>query len=110
MEAAPSRSRRAGHARAQHVVDNVRRLADAARARGVVVIHVWSSSNPAPGLTLNAPLFEDWSILRRWCALLGRGAGSGLEPVRATSSLKDAHSAWEGSRLETILKATGATC
>src|SRR5258707_2157772 len=47
------------HARAQHVVDNVRRLADAARARGVIVIHVWFIVEPgAPGLTLNAPLFE----------------------------------------------------
>src|SRR5258706_5616775 len=47
------------HARAQRVVDNVRRLAEAARARGVVVIHVWFIVQPgAPGLTLNPPLFE----------------------------------------------------
>src|SRR5260370_4529715 len=47
------------HARTQRVVDNVRRLAEAARARGVVVIHVWFIVEPgAPGLTLNAPLFE----------------------------------------------------
>ena len=47
------------HARAQRVIENVRRLADAARARGVVVIHVWFVVEPgAPGLTLNAPLFE----------------------------------------------------
>jgi gluconolactonase len=35
------------HARAQRIVDNVRRLADAARARGVIVITSGSSSNPA---------------------------------------------------------------
>ena len=29
------------HAKQQNVVENVRRLADAARARGVAVIHVW---------------------------------------------------------------------
>src|SRR5260221_5786122 len=47
------------HARAQRVVDNVRRLADAARARGVVVIHRWFIVEPgAPGLNLHAPLFE----------------------------------------------------
>ena len=38
------------HARAQNVVENVRRLAAAARARGVVVIHVWFIVEPgAPG-------------------------------------------------------------
>ena len=48
-----------GHARQQRVVDNVRRLAEAARARGVVIIHVWFVVEPgAPGVTLNAPLFE----------------------------------------------------
>ena len=47
------------HARAQRVVENVRRLAEAARARGVSVIHVWFVvESGAPGLTLNAPLFE----------------------------------------------------
>ena len=48
-----------GHAREQRVVDNVRRLAEAARARGVAIIHVWFIVEPgAPGVTLNAPLFE----------------------------------------------------
>src|SRR5947199_6086990 len=48
-----------GHAREQRVVDNVRRLAEAARARGVVIIHVWFIvEQGAPGVTLNAPLFE----------------------------------------------------
>jgi gluconolactonase len=47
------------HARSQRVVDNVRQLADVARARGVVIIHVWFVVEPgAPGVTLNAPLFE----------------------------------------------------
>src|SRR5579864_3798586 len=47
------------HARQQNVVENTRRLAAAARARGVIVIHVWFVVEPgAPGLTLNAPLFE----------------------------------------------------
>ena len=33
------------HAQQQNVVENVRRLADAARARGVIVIHVHGSSS-----------------------------------------------------------------
>ena len=54
-----------GHAKQQRVVDNVRRLAEVARACGVVIIHVWFV----------------------------------VEKMRM--------SAWEGTRLETILKATG---
>ena len=47
------------HATAQNVVENVRRLAEACRASGVPVIHVWYIVEPgAPGLKQNAPLFE----------------------------------------------------
>ena len=47
------------HAREQNVVENIRRLAEVCRTRGVMVIHVWFIVEPgAPGLTLNAPLFE----------------------------------------------------
>jgi gluconolactonase len=98
------------HARAQRVVDNVRRLADAARARGIVVIHVWFVVEPgAPGLTLNAPLFEglaDAKALVRgsW----GAAPVAGLEPRPGDFIVEKMRmSAWEGSRLETILKATG---
>jgi gluconolactonase len=98
------------HARAQRVVENVRRLAEAARARGVVVIHVWFVVEPgAPGLTLNAPLFEglvDSKALVRgsW----GAAPVSGLEPRPGDFIVEKMRmSAWEGSRLETILKATG---
>jgi gluconolactonase len=98
------------HARAQRVVDNVRRLADAARARGVVVIHVWFIVEAgAPGLTLNAPLFEglvDANAMVRgsW----GAAPVAGLEPRPGDFIVEKMRmSAWEGSRLETILKATG---
>ena len=57
------------HAREQRVVDNVRRLAEVARARGVVIIHVWFIVEPgAPGVTLNAPL------VRGPCRQQGHGA------------------------------------
>ncbi|WP_407180803.1 isochorismatase family protein [Bradyrhizobium sp. STM 3562] len=98
------------HARQQHVVDNVRRLADVARARGVVVIHVWFVVEPgAPGVTLNAPLFEglvDSKAMVRgsW----GAAPVSGLEPRSGDFTVEKMRmSAWEGTRLETILKATG---
>ena len=98
------------HARQQRVVENVRRLAEVARARGVVIIHVWFVVEVgAPGVTLNAPLFEglvDSKAMVRgsW----GAAPVSGLEPVAGDFIVEKMRmSAWEGTRLETILKATG---
>src|SRR5580658_2137280 len=98
------------HARSQRVVENVRRLAEAARAHGIPVIHVWFVVEPgAPGMTLNAPLFEglvDAKALVRgsW----GAAPVAGLEPRPGDFIVEKMRmSAWEGSRLETILKATG---
>jgi gluconolactonase len=95
------------HARAQHVVENVRRLADAARARGVMIIHVWFVVEPgAPGLTLNAPLFEgvvDNKAMVR--GTWGSAPVPGLEPQPGDLVVeKNRMSAWEGTRLETYLK------
>jgi gluconolactonase len=46
------------HAKSQNVVENVRRLADAARKAGVPVIHVhYIVEKGAPGLKQTAPLF-----------------------------------------------------
>jgi len=98
------------HARQQHVIDNVRRLAETARSRGVVIIHVWFIVEPgAPGVTLNAPLFEglvDSKAMVRgsW----GAAPVQGLEPRSGDFVVEKMRmSAWEGTRLETILKATG---
>jgi gluconolactonase len=99
-----------GHARQQRVVDNVRRLAEVARARGVVIIHVWFVvEHGAPGVTLNAPLFEglvDSGAMVRgsW----GAAPVPGLEPRAGDFVVEKMRmSAWEGTKLETILKATG---
>ena len=47
------------HATSQNVVENVQSLAAACRAAGVPVIHVWYIVEAgAPGLKLNAPLFN----------------------------------------------------
>ena len=98
------------HAREQNVIENVRRVAAAARARGVAVIHVWFIVEPgAPGLTLNAPLFEgivDNKALVR--GAWGSAPVSGLEPQPGDFVVEKMRmSAWEGSRLETILRAQG---
>ena len=73
------------HAKAQNVVENIRRVAAAARAHGVPVIHVWFVVEPgAPGVTLNAPLFTGLVELRRWCE------GPGAPRLSKGSSLTSA--------------------
>jgi gluconolactonase len=98
------------HAKAQNVVENVRRLAQAARARGVIVIHVWFVVEPgAPGMTLNAPLFEG-VVDNKAMVRGGWGAApvSGLEPQASDFVVEKMRmSAWEGTRLETILRSAG---
>ena len=98
------------HARAQNVVENIRRLADACRARGVMIIHVWFIVEAgAPGFTLNAPLFEgvvDQKAMVRgsW----GAAPVTGLEPQAGDHVVEKMRmSAFEGSRLETVLRSGG---
>jgi gluconolactonase len=98
------------HAREQNVIENIRRLAEVCRARGVMVIHVWFIVEPgAPGLTLNAPLFEgvvDAKAMVRgsW----GAAPVAGLEPRPGDHIVEKMRmSAFEGSKLETVLKAGG---
>ena len=98
------------HAKQQNVVENVRRLADAARAHGVLVIHVWFVVEPgAPGMTLNAPLFEgvvDNKAMVR--GTWGAAPAGGLEPRPGDFVVEKMRmSAWEGTKLETILRASG---
>ncbi len=98
------------HCREQDAIANLMRLAEACRARGIPVIHVWFVVEPgAPGLTLNAPLFEGLADAKA----VVRGTW-GAEPVPGLAPQPGDHvvtkmrmSAWEGTSLETILKATG---
>ena len=99
-----------GHARQQNVIENIARLAEACRQRGVMVIHVWFIVEPgAPGLTLNAPLFEALQELNglvrgSW----GAAPVPGLEPKPGDFVVEKMRmSAWEGTRLETFLKSGG---
>ncbi|MEM7430234.1 MAG: cysteine hydrolase, partial [Pseudomonadota bacterium] len=98
------------HCREQDCIRNIARLADACRARGVMVIHVWFIVEPgAPGVTLNAPLFEG---LVEANALVRGTWGSqpvpGLEAKPGDYTVEKMRmSAWEGSSLETVLKSGG---
>jgi gluconolactonase len=94
------------HAKEQDVVENVKRLAAACRAKNVPVIHVWYLVEPgAPGLKLNAPLFEgvkDGNALVR--GTWGAAPAEGLEPHEGDFVVEKMRmSAWQGTRLENML-------
>ena len=94
------------HAKEQNVVENARRLADVARKQGVAVIHVHYIVEPgAPGLSLNAPLFngvKDAKALERgsW----GAAPVDGLEPQDGDFVVEKMRmSGWQDTKLETLL-------
>lgn len=95
------------HARAQNVVDNVRRLADALRARGGMIIHVWMVLEPgAPFMTQHSALQRG---LREHNALVrgtwGVQPAASLEPQQGDLIVeKMSMSAWETSRLDAYLR------
>jgi len=94
------------HAKEQNVVENVKRLADVARKRGAAVIHVHYIVEPgAPGLSLNAPLFngvKDTKALER--GTWGAAAADGLEPQDGDFVVEKMRmSGWHDTRLESLL-------
>ncbi len=98
------------HAKEQNVVENVQALADAFRKAGGHVIHVWYLVEPgAPGLKLNAPLFQgvknDNGVVRgTW----GGAPVDGLEPQDGDYVVEKMRmSAWQGTKLETLLTGLG---
>ncbi len=98
------------HCRDQNAIANIARLAARCRDLGVPVIHVHFLVHPgAPGFTLNAPLFEgvlDEGALVR--GTWGAAPVEGLEPQAGDHVVEKMRmSAWEGSTLETVLKAEG---
>jgi gluconolactonase len=98
------------HAKEQNVVENVKRLAEACRAAGVPVFHVhYLVEDGAPGLKLNAGLFqgvkETGGLVRgSW----GAAPAEGLEPQEGDFVVEKMRmNAWEGTRLEHLLKGLG---
>ncbi len=96
------------HCRQQNAIANIARLAARCRELGVPVIHVHFVVPPgAKGLTLNAPLFEgvlDTNAMVR--GTWGAAPVPGLEPAPGDHVVEKMRmSAFEGTSLETILKA-----
>ena len=98
------------HAKEQNVVENAAKLADACRGRGVPVIHVhYIVEDGAPGLKLNAPLFQG---LKEAGAMVrgswGAAPADGLEPRPGDYVVEKMRmSAWEGTKLEQLLVGLG---
>lgn len=98
------------HARAQNVIANSSRLAEACRRAGITVIHVWMVCEPGhPNLAQHAPLFqglkgENALVRGTW----GAAPAPGLEPKPGDLVVeKMSMSAWETSRLESYLRHAG---
>jgi gluconolactonase len=98
------------HCREQNAIENARRLAEQCRRLKIPVIHVWFV-RPAggQGMTLNAPLFEgvissNGLVEGTW----GAAPVPGLEAQPGDHIVRKMRmSAWEGTSLETVLKAEG---
>jgi gluconolactonase len=97
------------HASEQNVVANVADLAAACRSRGIPVLHVWFIVEPgAPGLKVNAPLFEGVKAGSTVRGTWGAAPVAGLEPQDGDLIVERMRvSAWEGTRLEALLTGLG---
>ena len=98
------------HAKEQNVVENVKALAETCRGKGIPVIHVhYIVEEGAPGLKLNAPLFQgvkDTGGLVR--GTWGAAPAEGLEPQAGDLVVEKMRmSAWQGTKLETLLAGLG---
>jgi gluconolactonase len=98
------------HAKSQNVVANVADLAAACRAAGVPVIHVWYIvEKGAPGLRLNAPLFQgvkdaDALVRGSW----GAAPAEGLEAQDGDHIVEKMRmNAFYETRLDILLRGLG---
>ena len=98
------------HAKEQNVVANVKALAETCRSKGIPVIHVWYIvEDGAPGLKQNAPLFEGVKgtnalVRGSW----GAAPAEGLEAQDGDFIVEKMRmSAWQGTKLESLLAGLG---
>ena len=98
------------HAKSQNVVENVAKLAGAARKAGVPVIHVlYIVEQGAPGLKQNAPLFQgvkeaDALVRGTW----GAAPAEGLEPRDGDHVVEKMRmNAFFETRLDILLRGLG---
>ena len=99
------------HAQSQNVVENVKKLAQAARDAGMPVIHVhYLVEKGAPGLKQNAPLFQgvkeaDALVRGTW----GAAPVDGLEPQEGDFVVEKMRmNGFFNTRLDSLLRGLGA--
>ena len=98
------------HAKEQNVVENIKALAETCRSKGIPVFHVWYIVDAgAVGLKLNAPLFQG---VKEGNALVrgswGAAPAEGLEQQDGDIVIEKMRmNAWEGTKLESLLKGLG---
>jgi gluconolactonase len=99
------------HATSQKVVENVKKLAEAARGAGMPVIHVhYIVEEGAPGLRQNAPLFQGVKganalVRGSW----GAAAAEGLEPQAGDHVVEKMRmNGFYNTRLDILLRGLGA--
>jgi gluconolactonase len=99
----------AEHAKSQKVVANARAIAAAARVAGMPVIHVWYVVDKgAPGLKLNAPLFEAVASGALVRGSWGAAPVKGLEPKRGDLVVEKMRmNAFHDTNLDTLLRGFG---
>jgi len=97
------------HAKDQDVVEHVKDLAAFCRGKGIPVIHVWYVVDEgAPGLKVNAPLFEGVAAGALVRGTWGAEPAEGLEPQDGDFVVEKMRmSAWQGTKLETMLAGLG---
>lgn len=99
------------HAKSQNVVANVVSLAQAARRAGMAVVHVhYVVEEGAPGLKLNAPLFQSVAEAKALVrGTWGAAPVEGLEPQAGDLVVEKMRmNAFHDTRLDTLLKGLGA--
>jgi gluconolactonase len=99
------------HAKSQNIVENVKRLAGAARQAGMPVIHVHYLVEPgAPGLKQNAPLFQ--GVKEANALVRGSWGGApvdGLEPQEGDHVVEKMRmNGFYDTRLDILLRGLGA--
>ena len=97
------------HAKDQNVVENVKDLAAFCRGKGIPVIHVWYIVDEgAPGLKVNAPLFEGVAAGALVRGTWGAEPAEGLEAQDGDFVVEKMRmSAWQGTKLENLLAGLG---
>jgi len=100
----------ARHCAEQGAIANVSALVNACRSKNIPIIHIWFTVQPGtPEMTMNTPLFQ--SLRESGGLVNGSWGAAPVQQAEPTDQdfivYKSRMSPWEGTNLETVLKACG---